>query len=304
MSSITELVRQVISYTAIYTLASLGIIISGRAGVFNIAGDGIMIVSASTGFIVSYIFNSWLLGFLVGAVMGAIFGLVFAFIHETFKVNQFVIGLCLIILGSGLSDFIYNLVIGIRLTTPIAPEVPIVAIPVVSNIPLVSAFFRQDPVVYFMYIATVVTWWFFYRTRMGLETRGIGENPKAIDVVGINVTARRYVATIVGSSLIGLAGAYLPIVVTHAYSVGIDGGRGTMAIGIAIFAAWKPQRAILGGFLFAAVEVGVYQLQMISQRIPYQFVLMLPFISVLGVMMLLHGKLEFPASLGKPYSRE
>jgi simple sugar transport system permease protein len=207
-------------------------------------------------------------------------------------------------LGSGLSDFIYNLVIGIRLTTPIAPDVPTINIPFLSNIPVISAFFRQNPIVYFMYIATFLVWWFFYKTKMGLETRGIGENPKAVDVVGVNVIARRYVATIVGSSLIGLAGAYLPILVTHTYSVGIDGGRGTMAIGIAIFAAWKPQRAILGGFLFAAIEVIVFQLQMISQRIPYQFVLMLPFISVLAIMMLLRGKLEFPASIGKPYSRE
>jgi len=304
MFNITELVRQVISYTTIYTLASLGIIVCGRAGVFNIAGDGIMIVSAAAGFIVSYFSNNWFFGFLLGALTGAAFGLVFSFIHEKFKVNQFIIGLCLIILGSGLSDFIYNWAIGIRLTTPIAPTVPIINAPFISNIPLLSAFFRQDPIVYFMYIATFVAWWFFYRTRMGLETRGIGENPKAIDVVGINVTARRYIATIVGSSLIGLAGAYIPIVVTHTYSVGIDGGRGTMAIGIAIFAAWKPQRAILGGFLFAAIEVIVYQLQIISQRIPYQFVLMLPFISVLAVMILLRGKLEFPASIGKPYSRE
>ncbi len=304
MGSITELIRQVISYTAIYTLLSLGIIIGGRTGVFNIAGDGIMLASASAGFIASYISNNWFLGFLVGALVGAIFGLIFSFIHEKFKVNQFIIGLCLIILGSGLSDFIYNLAIGVRLTTPIAPDVPIINIPFLSNIPVISAFFRQNPIVYFMYIATFLAWWFFYKTKMGLETRGIGENPKAVDVVGINVAARRYLATIIGSVLIGLAGAYLPIIVTRTYSVGIDGGRGTMAIGIAIFATWKPQRAILGGFLFAAIEVIVFQLQMISQRIPYQFVLMLPFISVLAIMMLLRGKLEFPASIGKPYSRE
>jgi simple sugar transport system permease protein len=214
------------------------------------------------------------------------------------------LGISLVILGTGLSDLIYNSVVGLTLHAPIAPEVPIIKIPFISAIPLVSAFFNQNPIVYFMYFAVIVSWWFFYKTRVGLETRGIGENPRAIDVVGINVTARRYFATLVGSALIGIAGAYMPLIITSTYSTGITGGRGSMAIGIAIFAGWKPQRAIIGGFLFATIEVLAFQLQIISQQIPYQFLIMLPFISVLVIMIIFHGKLEFPASLGNPYKRE
>jgi ABC-type uncharacterized transport system permease subunit len=96
----------------------------------------------------------------------------------------------------------------------------------------------------------------------------------------------------------------LPIVVIKTYSTGISGGRGFMAIGIAIFTSWKPKRALLGGVLFAAVEVLSFKLQLLSKNIPYQFFLMFPFLIVIIVMMIFKGQIEFPAAVGKPYSRE
>jgi general nucleoside transport system permease protein len=295
---------QIVIYTTVYTLATLGIVIAGRTGIFIVAGEGIMLSSASAGFIVAYLSGNWVIGFLVGALVGALFGLILIALHETFKVSQFILGICLVILGLGLSDLLYKIIIGIILTPPLAPTVPKIAIPLLSDIPLVGAFFRHDLVVYFMYFITIASYWFFYKTKTGLETRAIGENPKAADVVGVNVKVRRYISTIVGSALIGIAGAYLPIVITKAYAPEISAGRGFMAIGIAIFASWKPQRAILGGFLFAAIEVISYQLQLSTIGVPYQFFLMLPFITVLLLMMIFKKKVEFPESIGKPYSRE
>jgi len=304
MEFLNNFVTQTMVYTTVYTLAALGIVIAGRTGIFNVSGEGVMLAAASSGFVTAYLTGNWFLGFLVGALMGAAFGFILAFIHETFKVNQFILGISLVILGGGLSDLIYKMVIGVRLSAPEAPPTPVVRIPIISNIPIISGFFNQDVIVYFMYVATIVAYWFFYRTKIGLETRAIGENPKAADVVGVNVVRRRYLATIIGSALIGVAGAYLPIAITGTYSPDISAGRGFMAIGIAIFASWKPQKAILGGFLFAAIEVISYQLQLISGNIPYQFFLMLPFISVLIIMMIFRKQVEFPASVGKPYSRE
>lgn len=304
MGFITYFIENVMVYTTVYTLASLGVLISGRAGIFNVAGEGIMLASASAGFLAAFISGSWFVGFLAGAMMGALFGLILVFVHETFKVNQFILGICLVIFGSGLSDLIYKLVIGVRLSAPIAPDTPSVIIPFLSELPLISGFLNHDVIVYFMYAVTFIAWWFFYRTKIGLETRAIGENPKAADVVGINVSRRRYLATIIGSSIIGIAGSYLTIVITKTYSPDISAGRGFMAVGIAIFASWKPQRAIIGGFIFAFIEVMSFQLQIMSDKIPYQFFLMLPFISVLVIMIVFRKNIEFPASVGKPYSRE
>jgi general nucleoside transport system permease protein len=301
---LSSFLSQVTIYTVIYTLAALGIIVSGRTGVFNVAAEGIMLASASFGFIAANLTGSWLIGFAAGAGMGLIFGLFLAFVHETFKVNQFILGITLVILGSGVSDLLYKVVMGVRLEAPRAPATPILNVPLLGDLPVLSAFFKQNAIVFFMYAACAAVWWFLYRTRAGLETRAIGENPRAADVVGVNVTARRYLATMLGSLIIGVAGAYIPLVITETYSPGIAAGRGFMAVGIAIFASWKPGRAMLGGFIFSAIEVLAFQLQILSDKIPYQFFLMLPFISVLVVMMVFRKHIEFPASVGKPYSRE
>ncbi|MCF8008240.1 MAG: ABC transporter permease [Halanaerobiales bacterium] len=304
MDLFTKVLTQIVSYTSIYTLASLGIIIGGRTGVFNISGEGIMLASASAGFIAAYQTGSWVMGFFIGALVGAIFGFILIYIHQSLKINQFILGITLIILGTGLSDLLYKSLIGIQLFAPEAPRVPVIKLPIISKIPIISAFFNQDVIVYFTYFAVIITYYIFYHTRIGLETRAIGEDPLAADVVGINVKLRRYIATIIGSMLIGLAGAYLTLAVTGTYTTNISNGRGFMAIAIAIFASWRPERAFLGALIFAAIEVISFQQQLGSSLFPYQFLLMLPFISVLIIMWLFRKKVEFPASLGKEYTRE
>lgn len=304
MSVLISLLGQTITYTTIYTLVALGIVVAGRTGIFNVGGEGIMLTASSVGFMTAYFTGSWMAGFVTGALAGAILGLALVTIHEYLKVNQFVVGIVMVIFGTGLSDLLYKIVMGIRLQAPQSPRVPVLRFPIVQGIPLVRAVFNQDPVVYFMYAATVATWWFFYRTKLGLETRAIGELPQAADVVGVHVRRRRILATVVGCGLIGVAGAYLPIAVTGTYAPNLSAGRGFMAIGIAIFAGWRPQRAILGGFLFASVEVLSFQLQLAVPGVPFQFFLMMPFIAVLVIMAVFRRYIEFPASIGKPYSRE
>ncbi len=304
MEFLSSFLSQVILYATIYTLASLGIVLPGRAGIFNVAAEGIMLAAASSGFIVAFFTGSWFFGFLTGACTGALFGALLAFLHERFKVNQFILGISLVILGSGAADLLYKTVMGVRIEAPKAPPTPVLAVPFLSDLPILGSLFSANALVWFMYALTLVAWWFFYKTKVGLETRAIGENPRSADVAGVNVRLRRYLATIVGSSFIGLAGAYIPLIVTETYAPDISAGRGFMAVGIAIFASWKPQRAILGGLLFSTIEVLSFQLQMLSSPVPYQFFLMLPFLSVLAVMVLFRKTIEYPAALGKPYQRE
>src|SRR6056297_532206 len=144
VGQLTEMISQIISYTSIYALASLGIVISGRTGVFNISGEGIMLASASAGFIAAYMTGQWWMGFVIGALMGGLFALLLIYVHETLKISQFILGITLVILGTGLSDLLYKIIIGVQLFAPEAPPVPVVDIPVLSNIPILGAVFNQD----------------------------------------------------------------------------------------------------------------------------------------------------------------
>jgi simple sugar transport system permease protein len=304
MENLTAILTQIITYTAMYALASLGMVIAGRTGIFNISGEGVMVASAAAGFLGAYFSANWLVGFLAGAMMGGALGLLLIAIHESLQVSQFILGIIIVILGTGLSDLLYKVCIGIQLFAPEAPEVPTIAVPILADIPIISALLTQNVIVYFTYLAVVVVYYVLYHTRFGLETRAIGEDPRAADVVGINVKLRRYLATVICGMFMGISGTYLPLIVTGTYTTNMVNGRGFMVIGIVIFASWRPERALLGAFIFAGIEVLAFYQQLGFSSIPYQFLLMLPFIAVLLLMWLFRKRVEFPASLGKAYTRE
>jgi simple sugar transport system permease protein len=143
-----------------------------------------------------------------------------------------------------------------------------------------------------------------YRTRLGLEMRSVGEHPLTADSLGINVRRWRYIATIVGGLLIGMAGAYLPMMYTGTFTEGMVKGRGWIAIALTFFGGWSPLPIFLGSLFFAAIEVLAYRVQVAGVAIPYQFLLMLPYIATLVVMMFAFKRSRNPAFLGQNYDRE
>jgi len=287
-----------------YTLCSLGIMLGGRAGVLNISADGVMMIGASAGFLAAY-FTNTAVGLLFAMVAGACLGFILVFISEKWKINPFILAIVIFIFGMGLADFLYKITVGAQLTPPLISSLPQMAIPGLSQIPIVGALFNQNILVYFTYVLVAVIFFVLYKTRVGLDTRSVGENPKAADSAGINVFRRRCICVSIGGMMMGLAGFYLPLMIAGTYTPGgmMTGGRGFMAVGLTIFGSFRPERIFFGAFLFAGVETLSYKLTLMP-GIPFQFLLMLPFITVLMVMTLFYKRIEYPAAIGRPYSRE
>jgi ABC-type uncharacterized transport system permease subunit len=304
IETLSEIITQIVLYTTIYGLIVVGIVISGRTGIFNIAGEGIMLFSASVSYMFALTTGSWLIGFLTGALAGGLLGLLFILLHEKLKVDQFILGIAVIILGAALADLLYKLWFGTKLIVERAPVVPVLQIPILGKIPFIKGFFNQNVITYFMYLCLFLTSWIYYGTKKGLEIRSIGESPKSADVVGIKVLKYRILTTVIGSMFMGVAGAYLPMILTGSYSFELTAGRGFMAIGIAIFSNWRPQRIFISSFIFAAFEVFAPQLQLYFPAFPFEFFLMMPFVGILIIMAIFKKHIEFPAAIGEPYSRE
>ncbi len=308
----SEILSQVVAFGKIllysmvpFILASQGTMLGGRAGVYNVAQEGIMLTTASVVFVVSYLTNNVAIGVVAAVIVGGLFGVLLAFFTTQLRMNQFVIGLALYFLGLGISTLIPKLVIGVTLTPPIIPITQSLPIPGLSKIPIIGEiFFNQNWMVYFSILLTIFLYLFMYKTQAGLEFRSVGENPKAADSLGINVYLRRYLAVIIGCMLIGLAGAYLPMVYTGTFTEGMVKGRGWLAGALAFFGGWTPHLIFFGSIFFAGIEVLAYRVQMIGRVIPYQFLLMLPYILTLVVMAISFGRTRAPAFLGKNYDRE
>jgi len=304
-STLTDFLKLTFLSMVPFVLASQGTMLSGRSGIFNVAQEGIMLVGAAIGFLVSYLTGSNLLGAVVAMLAGGLFGLLLAFFTTTLKMDQFVIGLALFFIGTGLSSLLPKLVIGVTLTPPLVPTLPDLPIPLLSKIPVIGpVVFNQNILVYFSILLSIGLWYALYRTNMGLRLRSVGENPKAADALGINVVSNRYLSSIIGGMLMGLAGSYLPMVYTGTFTDMMTKGRGWIAIALTFFGGWSPLPIFFGSLFFAAVEVLSFRFQVISSVIPYQVLTMLPYIATIIVMIFTFGKSRAPAFLGQNYDRE
>lgn len=304
LEDIADFLKVVTVVMVPYALCSLGIMLGGRAGVLNISGDGLMMVGASIGFLAAFFINT-AIGLLLAMVSGACLGFILVFISEKWKVNQFILGIVIFIFGMGISDLMYKVAIGMQLTPPLVQVLRPIAIPGLSQIPIIGVLLNQNILVYITYALVVVLYFVLYRTRIGLNTRSVGEDPKAADSAGINVFRRRLACVTIGGMMMGLAGFTIPLTIAGTFTPGgmMTGGRGFMAIGLTIFGSFRPERVFLAAFLFAGIETFSYRLVLIP-GMPYQFFLMLPFITILVVMALFYKVIEYPAAIGRPYSRE
>ncbi|KYH31931.1 ABC transporter permease [Neomoorella mulderi] len=287
--------------------AALGEILAERAGVLNLGVEGMMLVGAVTGFMVAVRTGNPWLGFLVALLAAGLMAAIFAFLTITLRANQVVTGLALTMFGTGLSGFLGKPYVGIPLPLSFKP----VAIPFLADIPLIGpVLFRHDPLVYLTYVLVPLLWYYFYRTRPGLNLRAVGENPAAADALGVNVFALRYIYVIIGGMLAGAGGAFLSLAYAPSWLENMTAGRGWIAVALVIFAVWDPVKALLGSYLFGGVDALTYTLQAATKiAVPSFFLKMLPYILTLVVLIIatrqtLVKHIGAPGALSIPYDRE
>lgn len=305
LSDLVGFIRLVVLAMVPYAFAAQGTMLAGRTGVFNVAQEGIMLVGASVGFLGAYLFGHLGYGLLLAALVGGLFGLALSYFTTNLKLDQFVIGLALFFIGLALSTLLFKLFIGVTLEPPIIPTLQRVAIPVLGSLPIVGPIlFQHNLMVYAAVLLSGFLYYFLYHTGAGLELRAVGENPKAADSLGVNVHLRRHITSIVGGMMIGLAGAYLPMVYTATFTAGIARGRGWIAIALAFFGGWTPHWILVGSLFFAAVEVLALRVQIGALGLPHQLLRTLPYLATIAVMVFAFRGAKQPKFLGQNYDRE
>jgi general nucleoside transport system permease protein len=196
-------------------------------------------------------------------------------------------------------------VIGQSATQPLVPTLPRLEIPFLSDIPLIGrALFDQNALVYLTALVTVGLYLYLYRTRSGLDLRAVGENPKAADSLGIPVVRSRLWTATAGGALMGIAGAYLPLVYTGTFTEGIVGGRGWLAIALTFFGGWRPQFIAAGALFFATMDVIALRAEVGNIDVPSQVLAVLPYVATLLVMIFAFRWARVPEFLGRNYDRE
>ena len=189
----------------------IGEIYAERAGILNIGLEGMMLVGAIAGFTAAHTIGhsgavdptiAGIVGILAAAVVGGLFALIHAFVTITLRADQIVSGITLTILGTGLSGFFGQPMIG-----KVGPSFERLAIPGLSELPAIGQIlFQQDLMVYLSFVLVPISWWVLYKTHLGLSIRSVGESPKTADSLGVDVTKIRYGCVVFGGAMAGIAG--------------------------------------------------------------------------------------------------
>ncbi len=279
--------------------AALGGMFSERAGVINIALEGLMLAGAFTAAVVTYELQNPYIGFLSGLIAGAALALIYAVAVIKFEADQVVTGFAISLLMIGLpaviSAAIYD---SAGSTEQIAKEF---LLPDLGN--------RLSVASILAFALVPVCWYLLYKTPFGLRLRATGENPAAADAAGVNVIRLRYVAVVLSGVLAAAGGAYLSIGQSSLFTKGMTAGRGYIALAALILAKWKPVPVLFACLFFGFTEALSIQMQGVvklpsGEDIPVQFIQMIPYVLTIIVLAGFIGLSRAPKALGIPYRKE
>jgi len=284
--------------------AALGGMYSELSGVSNIGLEGIMLVGAFTGVVGSYYTGSYWLGALMAIFFGILMAAIFSYVTIKIKINQIVCGVAINLLAVGLTSFFFRAIFGIT-TVPIKVKAfePF-EIPLLSNIPLIGdILFKQTVLVYIAFILVPISSYILYKTSWGLNIRTVGEHPMAADTVGIPVDRVRTICVLISGALGGLGGAFLSLGQFNMFVDNMVSGRGFIAVAAVIFGKWRPKGILLAAILFGFADALQIRIQMTGLNIPYQFLLMFPYLLTIVALTGIVGRTSSPRALGKPYEK-
>jgi ABC-type uncharacterized transport system permease subunit len=302
--SLISMLDATVSSSTPIALGALSGILCERSGVVNIGIEGMLLGGAFSGVVLGSLFGGWI-GLLAATVTGGLLALLLAVLSIKFRVDQIIIGVVINILVLGLTSFLTAQVLVKRPELNDAPIFESVKIPLLGDIPILGPmFFDQTVIVYGMFILIAVVSFFLFRTRWGLRTRSVGENPKAADTLGVSVARVRYLAVVYGGMVGGFAGAWFTIGTVGRFDEGMTGGRGFIGLAAMIFGAWNPIGAFFAALVFGFFDSLQQKFAVLETPIPSEFLAMAPYLVTIIVVAGLVGRARPPAADGQPYQKE
>jgi simple sugar transport system permease protein len=302
---VTSLLQSTVTMAVPLLLAAEGELLAERAGVINIGLEGMLLVGAFAAMVVTYFSGSPILGLVAAWGGGLALAGLFAYLIVVHCANQVVVGAALNLLALGITGVAYRAVFGVTGAALTVSGFSPVALPGLSSLPIVGqAFFTQSALAYLAFALVPAVGYGLYRTIPGLKLRMVGENPQAAAAQGVQVGLTQTLALLSCGTLAATAGAYLAIAYAHTFVEGMSAGRGFIALAIVIFGRWSPWGIMGAALLFGLATALQFHVQSLGLAIPYQFLLMLPYVLTLLVLAGYAGTAQAPAALGLPIDGE
>lgn len=262
-------------------LASLGGLLCLRAGVFNIALEGLMLIGSFAG-VAGVIISggsSWA-GLLLAMLAGIAFSLIFALASLKYKANQIVVSIAINMLGAGLTSFLLKSVF--QTTGALRPEA-INKLPEVKIPSLSVAIGNQSILTYLAVLAVIVVYVLLHKTHFGIKIQSVGESPETALTSGISPNRIKLIMIVLCGALCGLAGSYLSLVVVSEFTENMVAGRGFTAFTAVAFGNSNPIVTGLVSLLLGFADALAIRLEILNIGIASSIIKMFPYILALLV---------------------
>ena len=295
-----------LAYSTPLLYAALGSCFSEVSGVVNIGIEGMMTAGAFTGTVVAYFTGNPWLGFLCGGLAGALFGALHALATVNLGADQTIAGTAINMLGPGIAIMLAKVLFDSTDTIPLtaAQKIPKLFSGVFDTGTVFGRFmdnvFANYVSTYLVFLAALLVWFVFYKTRFGLRLRACGEHPQACETLGIDVIKMRFLCVCISGFLAGLGGACVTMTISTQFRPISIVGQGFIAIAAVIFGKFRPHGALIGCLLFGFCS-GLKVVLGGSSGIDMQLISMIPYVVTVLVLVLFVGRSRVPAANGKPY---
>jgi general nucleoside transport system permease protein len=286
-------------------IGALAGILSERAGVVNIAIEGLMLSSALVAVIVASLAHNIWLGLAAGMLTGTLLALFHGVLAMRYKVDQIISGMVINILAAGLTSFISAKFLEPFQFLNQPGTFPNLSLPFLTGLPFFGGvIFDNNLFVFAMLILVAAVHVALFQTRWGLRTRIVGEHPKAADTLGIDVIRTRYLAVILSGMFAGFAGAYFTLGSVGRFDRLMTSGRGFISLAAMIFGNWTPVGAFGASLIFGFADSLQGKLAILNVPIASSFLLMAPYIATMIALAGLVGRATPPAADGQPYEKQ
>jgi general nucleoside transport system permease protein len=280
-------------------LAALGETVTERAGVINVGLEGAIIVGCFAGVAGAATLGAGG-GLLVAGLAGLSIAAIFALFVVTLGADQIITGTAISMLGLGATGAGYKAAFGTAGAALSTPTLPTVAIPGLSEIPVIGrALFSESLPTYLAVALVPAVWFVLFRTHTGLSLRAIGEAPEAARASGVSTRMLQWGAILFGGLCGGLAGGTLVLAQVGTFAEGMSAGRGFIAIAIVALGRWHPAGAAVAALVFGMASALQYLFQSLGMNVPYQLFLALPYVLTLIALALTSGRYAAPGALGQ-----
>lgn len=257
-------IASIIRITTPILLPALGGLLTDLAGSINVALEGMMLLAAFTGPLVSNRTNSAVIGALAGILVAMVAAAMLGFVHLNLGADIVLAGLAVNIFASGGTVFLLFKIVHDKgsSSTLATKKLPFWEIPGLDRIPGVREIISgQHVLTYLAVVMIFVVAFYVYRTKWGLRLRAVGENAEAAATAGIGVAATRYSALILSGLLAGMGGVFLSMGQNGQFVRDMTAGRGFIALGAVLLGGRRPYGTALAALLFGAADALANQLK-------------------------------------------